>query len=145
FNGDGRLDLAVANEGSFPDYQGSLSVLLGNGDGTFQPQEQFAAGAVPSTLVAEGFDGDGRLDLATNNFVYGDVSVLLGNGAGTVQQQKQFARVHSSSLVLGDFNGDGRLDLATVNSGSEDVSVLLGNGDGTFQPQKQFAAGVFLG
>ena len=131
FNGDGRTDLAVANYGS-----NDVSVLLGNGDGTFQTQVTYAVGTDPSALVAGDFTGDGRTDLAVANLGSNDVSVLLGNGDGTFQTQVTYA-VGSApdALVAGDFTGDGRTDLAVANHGSNDVSVLLGNGDGTFQPR----------
>ena len=80
FNGDGRTDLAVANYGS-----NDVSVLLGNGDGTFQNQVPYAVGDLPNALVAGDFNGDGRTDLAVANYGSNDVSVLLGNGDGTFQ------------------------------------------------------------
>ncbi|MBV8269011.1 MAG: VCBS repeat-containing protein, partial [Planctomycetaceae bacterium] len=80
FRGDGRTDLAVANQGS-----DDVSVLLGNGDGTFQKAVQYATGTGPDALVAGDFRGDGRTDLAVANQGSNDVSVLLGNGDGTFQ------------------------------------------------------------
>ena len=137
FNGDGRTDLAVANIGS-----NDVSVLLGNGDGTFQDQVRYAAGDEPFALVAGDFNGDGRTDLAVANAGSNDVSVLLGNGDGTFQDQVRYAAGDEPfALVAGDFNGDGRTDLAVANYDSGDVSVLLGNGDGTFQDQVRYAAG----
>ena len=82
FNGDGRTDLAVANYDS-----NDVSVLLGNGDGTFQNQVTYAVGTGPDALVAGDFTGDGRTDLAVANYGSNDVSVLLGNGDGTFQNQ----------------------------------------------------------
>ncbi len=78
FNGDGRTDLAVSNELS-----NSVSILLGNGDGTFQPALQYAVGSFPGAIVAGDFNGDGRLDLAVSGS--DGVQVLLGNGNGTFQ------------------------------------------------------------
>ena len=86
FNGDGRTDLAVANTGS-----DDVSVLLGNGDGTFQNQVPYATGFEPSAIVAGDFTGDGRTDLAVANYGSNDVSVLLGNGDGTFQNQVPYA------------------------------------------------------
>ena len=138
FNGDGRTDLAVANYGS-----NDVSVLLGNGDGTFQTQVTYAVGTGPDAIVAGDFNGDGRTDLAVANYGSNDVSVLLGNGDGTFQPQVTYAvGTEPDALVAGDFNGDGRTDLAVANYGSNDVSVLLGNGDGTFQPQVTYAVGT---
>ena len=115
FNGDGRPDLAVANYGS-----NDVSVLLGNGDGTFQPQVTYAVGSSPVALVAGDFNGDGRPDLAVANYGANDVSVLLGNGDGTFQPQVTYAVGSSpTALVAGDFNGDGRTDLAVANLDSQ--------------------------
>ena len=137
FTGDGRTDLAVANSGS-----NDVSVLLGNGDGTFQPQVTYAVGTGHDALVAGDFTGDGRTDLAVANYGSNDVSVLLGNGDGTFRNQVTYAvGTGPDALVAGDFTGDGRTDLAVANYGSNDVSVLLGNGDGTFQPQVTYAVG----
>ena len=85
-NRDGSLDAVTANEGS-----NDVSILLGNGDGTFQAPRTFAAGAGPIAVTADDFNGDGRLDLAVAD--QGDpktgqgrgVSILLGNGDGTFQ------------------------------------------------------------
>src|ERR1035438_4809239 len=79
FNGDGKLDLAVDNPGS----PGTVSMLLGNGDGTFQAPVNSAAGPGSHSLVVGDFNGDGKLDLAMG--ANGAVTVLLGNGDGTFQ------------------------------------------------------------
>jgi hypothetical protein len=150
FNGDGRLDLAVTNfDFAAQTEPGKVSVLLGNGDGSFQTPAQSSVGAGPSSTVAGDFTGDGHLDLAVANEQSNDISVLLGNGDGTFQPQVTYA-VGSTpiALVAGDFNGDGRLDLAVLNQGTDPdfsgtVSVLLGNGDGTFQPAVEYAVGSF--
>ncbi len=140
FNGDGHIDLAVANSSGYGADPGNVSVLLGNGDGTFQSQVTYAVGQDPSAIVAGDFTGDGRLDLAVANFVSGTVSVLMGNGDGTFQPAQPYAvGAFPTSMVAGDFNGDGRLDLAVSNMESSDVSMFLGNGDGTFQPAKTVA------
>ncbi len=138
FNGDGHLDLAVANSGD-----NTVSVLMGNGDGTFQPQVTYRVGQAPQALVAGDFTGDGHLDLAVANSGDDTVSVLLGNGDGTFAPQKVTYAVGSSpdAILAGDFTGDGRIDLAVTNGGSNTVSVLLGNGDGTFAPQATYAVG----
>ena len=68
-----------------------MSVLLGNGDGTFQGQMTYPVGAKPVAIVAGDFNGDGRTDLAIANYCANDVSVLLGNGDGTFQPQVRYA------------------------------------------------------
>ena len=80
FNGDGHADLAVANV-----KDNSVSVLLGNGDGTFRPASRFATGVGPSGLAIGDFNGDGKPDLAVADSVGGTVTILLGQGDGTFQ------------------------------------------------------------
>ena len=96
-----------------------MSVLLGNGDGTFQPPVTYAVGGYPVAIVAGDFTGDGHLDLAVANRIRQRVSVLLGNGDGTFQPQNKRYAVGSDpdAIVAGDFTGDGRLDLAVANYG----------------------------
>jgi hypothetical protein len=144
-NGDGKPDLVVTNEG----YLGSgatVSVLLGNGNGTFQAQQNFAAGYSPHSVAVADVNGDGKPDLIVANtgsfFEPGVVNVLLGNGNGTFQAQQAVAsfRASSESVAVDDVNGDGKPDIAVANQGYP-VSVLLANGNGTFQAQQTFAAG----
>jgi hypothetical protein len=131
FNGDGKIDLAVANEGGGTG--GNVSILLGNGDGSFQTHHEYAAGNVPNSVIAGDFNGDGFLDLAVANFGSSNVSVLLGVGDGSFPSHVEYSvSMQPISVATGDFNGDGKLDL--VLAGGTSISVLLGNGDGTFQP-----------
>src|SRR4029077_16876959 len=158
FDGDGNLDLAVANWNCVPNHDdtdiicgaGTVSILLGNGDGSFQPRVDYPTGTAPSSIVAGYFNGDGKLDLAIANQSDSTVSVLLGNGDGTFRPQVAYATAaqespstfsgnNFGSLVIGDFNGDHRPDLAVA--GAATVSVLLGNGDGTFQKHLDSGAG----
>jgi hypothetical protein len=137
FNGDGNLDLATANVGTSPGL-GSVSILLGKGDGTFQSHVDYAQGGMPAVLAAGDFNTDGKLDLAFLDFQSGMLSVLLGNGDGTFQPgQSIFVGRFAYDLIAVDLNGDGKLDLVALvadNSNAVQPSVLLGNGDGTFQP-----------
>jgi hypothetical protein len=137
FNGDGKQDLVVANDAS-----NTLSVLLGNGDGTFQAKVDYPTGNTPWPVASGDFNGDGKLDLVVANRNSNTVSVLLGNGDGTVQDKVDFSVGASpTAVMLGDFNGDGMLDLSVANSASGTVSVLLGNGDGTFQSSLDYPTG----
>ena len=111
FNGDGRLDLATANGSAR-----HVSILLGQGDGTFQAAQDFGGGSEPVSVTVGDFNGDGRLDLATANVVADSVSILLGQGDGTFGAPRTLAvGAFPGSVTVGDFNGDGRLDLATAN------------------------------
>jgi len=148
FNNDGKLDIAVADSGS-----NNVSILLGNGDGTFQTTRNFDAGGVGgSSLAVADFNGDGKLDLAVgipaNVQVPGcggsSVSVLLGNGDGTFQPPQQAVVVNSRSIIVttGDFNNDNKPDLAVMRlvfdsslCGGSGFSVFSGKGDGTFQTE----------
>ena len=131
FNGDGVPDLAVSNS-----YQtDTVSVMLGNGDGTFQPQVSYPTGNGPFGLTIGDFNGDEKPDLVTANFDDNTVSVLLGNGNGIFQPQATYAIPAGGAyaVAVGDFNGDGKLDLVVTSQTGNTVSVLLGNGDGTFR------------
>src|SRR5690242_466263 len=131
FNGDGKLDLAglVPLATSNP-----VFVLLGNGNGTFQPPIIIDTGQDASVIAVGDFNSDGRLDLA----IFGNTaaSILLGNGDGTFQNPKPFAPGFNpgapANVAIADFNGDGKLDLALTEPAAS-VSIFLGNGDGTFQ------------
>ncbi len=140
-DGDRRVDIATCNSLS-----NDVSVLLGNGDGTFLVEARFGVGVDPSALIASDLDGDGHLDLATANMTSNNVSVRLGNGEGAFQREVRFAVGNRPwALIASDFNGDGRMDLATANSGSLDVSILLGNGNGAFKDEVHFDVGRGLG
>jgi hypothetical protein len=134
FNGDGKLDLAIMDScGSCTVSPNMVTILLGNGDGTFQVSGNYATGGGPIGIVAADFNGDGKLDLALANQVDSTVSILLGNGDGTFQSQTTVAVGTTPYwLAMGDLNKDGRMDLVTLNIGAGSVSVLLSNGKGAF-------------
>ena len=134
-NGDGRPDLAVANVGS-----NSVSVLLGNGDGTFQSQVSYGVQTHPTSVAIGDLNGDGRPDLAVSNADSASISILLGNGDGTFQSQVLYGtQAKPVQVAIADLNGDGKPDLVVSNEQASSVSVLIGNGDGTFQSQTTYA------
>ena len=140
-NGDGDPDLAVANRGS-----DNVSVLLGNGDGTFQSAVNYGAGDGPSSVAIGDLNGDGDPDLAVANWLSDNVSVLLGNGDGTFQAAVNYGAGDESSLCRHRRPGwRRRPGPGRGESGRADnVSVLLGNGDGTFQSAVNYGAGDSL-
>ena len=135
FNNDGQLDLASASSSS-----SSVSVLLGNADGTFQPAEHSATDSDPQSLAVGDFNADGQPDLVTQ-YAAG-VSVLLGNGTGGFSAPANIGVGFGNevSVAVGDFNADGKLDLGVLTNYSDSygaspysyLHVLLGNGDGSF-------------
>jgi hypothetical protein len=139
FNRDGKLDLALANVGSYDTnsstYTNSgVSVLMGNGDGSFESVTTYAAGSIPFFVAADDFNGDGKTDVAVANRNSDNISVLTGNGDGTFAEAVNYqAGTEPSSIAVGDFNADSKLDLKVVNFGSDSISQFLGNGDGTFR------------
>jgi hypothetical protein len=136
-NGDGKPDLVTTNQGD-----NTVSVVLGNGDGTFSAPRTFPVGSTPGGLAVADVNGDGKPDLAVANFNSNTVSVLLGNGDGTFQSQQTFGTGHGPSAVaLADVNGDGRPDLVVTNSGDNTLVVLLNAGNGTFRSQQTLTVG----
>jgi hypothetical protein len=104
-----------------------VSVLLGNGNGTFHSAVNFGVGANPYSVAVADANGDGRPDLVTANFNGDSVSVLLGNGNGTFHSAVNFGVGSApSSVAVADVNGDGRPDLVVANRDNTSVSVLLG-------------------
>ena len=162
-NGDGFPDLVVANgEGITNTFDGSVGVLLGNGDGTFQTPVNYSSGGQGAVSIATAdVNGDGHLDLVVANSCQGSdcsndgsVGVLLGNGDGTFQASVNYSSGGPvpTSVRIADVNGDGYPDLVLANfcakmpcpgyhSSDSTVSVLLGNGDGTFQAPVNYSSG----
>jgi hypothetical protein len=141
-NGDGRPDLTTANRGpTFPIPEpGTVSVLLGNGDGSFGANRDYAAGYAPGSVALDDLDGNGRLDLAVANE---GVSVLLGRGDGGFRAKVDYdvGGGYPGVVAIQDLNGDRRPDLVTVNGSSGTVSVLLNRGDGSFGTSREYPAG----
>jgi Bacterial Ig-like domain (group 3)/FG-GAP-like repeat len=160
-NGDGKLDLVLASTcgDAACHTDGSVAVLLGNGDGTFRPAVAYDSGGGFATAIAVAdLNGDGKPDVvvancsATPSATCDDsgnstVSVLLGNGDGTFQAAAAYGSggSHATSIAVADLNGDGKPDLLVANDcqscANGSVGVLLGNGDGTFQPTVTYQSG----
>jgi hypothetical protein len=136
FNGDAKSDIAIVNNTLAGT---TVGIMLSNGDGTFQPTVNYAAGSGGLDVKAGYFNADGNIDLAVVGQA-GTVNILLGNGDGTFQAPASYATGGTHDLVIGDFNNDGKFDVATMGNGI--ASVLLGNGDGTFQAHQD---AVFIG
>ncbi len=141
FNGDGIPDLVVTNAGAGGFGDDTVSVLLGNGDGSFQTGPTYVVGSHPFSVVVGDFNGDGIPDIATANEVSGDIGVLLGRGDGTFLPVTRYPDSTDPIWIeAADFNGDGVLDLVTANSNGNALQVFLGNGDGSFRHFGSFAA-----
>ena len=140
-NGDGRLDLLVANSGA-----NTVSILAGEAGGKFQTHADISIGksTVPFGLTIEDFNGDHVPDLAVADFASNTASILLGKGPGTFKSPVSYAiGFGPAGLTAGDFNGDGLPDLALADAGSDLVSILLDKSDGTFQAASGLAVGPY--
>jgi len=152
FNNDGKPDLVISDSSAIG--SSSITIHLGNGDGTFQAPLTYTLSAQTSQVIVGDFNGDGKADLGVANFstytgagaANGNVTVFLGNGDGTFQSPRVFpAGTSPIWMATGDFNGDGKADLAVVDNvywSNGYVDVLLGNGDGTFQEFVPYSLGT---
>ncbi len=131
FNNDGNFDLAITNEGS-----GSISILLGQGNGSFQlPAMTFSTGGSgPPAVIAADFNNDGKIDLAVANTQSNKIAILLGMGNGSflVPAILYATASHPTGLVSGDFNMDGNIDIAVTHRLAQQMLIFLGFGNGSF-------------
>lgn len=140
-NGDGKQDLAVGNL-----IDKTVSILAGNGDGTFQPATSFpASSTAPQTIAAGDFNGDGAQDLVTSNAgLPGTISVLLSMNGAFPKHTDLTVATGPTNVIAEDLNGDGKADIAVaytnssqfINSGL--ISIFISKGDGTFQPRVDY-------
>jgi Bacterial Ig-like domain (group 3)/FG-GAP-like repeat/FG-GAP repeat len=156
-NGDGKLDVVVSNAFACDTgcTNGSVGILLGNGDGTFQAARTYdSGGSGAGGIAVADVNGDGKPDVVVTNVCAGgpycefsntgSVAVLLGNGDGTFNPARVFSTGNQISryLALGDFNADGKLDVAVADGcggcGNRNIVIMLGRGDGTFQSPQTY-------
>lgn len=152
FNLDGNLDLAVTSTyteiGPFNSQltKGQLTMLLGNGTGSFPTNIFYTSdSAIPDGVAVGDLDGDSNLDVVVTFGNFNAVSVLPGQGDGTLDLAREFDYDVASgpiAVVIGDVNSDSQLDVVTANISSNNVSVLLGNGDATLQAPVPYAVGT---
>lgn len=152
-DGDGNPDIISADEcGDDPACRkGTVSVLLGSGDGTFQPRMVFDEGLFPLAVAVADFNGDRHPDLAIANpcgadltcVSNGGIGIMLGNGDGAFQPVTIYLATgfDTARLNVGDFNLDGHPDVVAVNAQGFDITVFLGNGDGTLQAGTDYIVG----
>lgn len=146
FNGDGKIDLAVLNTcgtspvcfpQAAPQGPGTVTILLGNGDGTFTVSPAtLTAGNVPWAMAAADLNGDGFIDLVVANQTSKNLTIFMGNGDGTFTPTNSSPATGNdpSAIAIGDFNGDGNLDLAVTNQNDNTVSILLNQNCASFPP-----------
>jgi hypothetical protein len=130
-NGDGQMDLVVGRFGLAPDYTGMVGVLLGNGDGTFNPAVDYTVGMGAYSLAVSDFDADGSTDVVVANDLSNSVSVLSNQGNGSFQVSGEYGVGNAFDpyqpyfVAAADFNKDGSPDIATANFADNSVSILL--------------------
>ena len=138
FNHDGFADVCVANIST-----ASVSILLGNGDGTYGRQQEITVGLQPRGIAVLDADGDGDMDIANTNRGSGNVSILINNGSGVFGAPEFFEGGGAGewALAAADMTDDGILDLIVGARTSQTIIVNQGNGDATFTPLVPQSAG----
>ena len=129
FNRDGKLDLAVSSSSS-----NTVSIFLGNGDGSFQPSTSLNTTTHPWGIAVGDLNGDGIPDLVIGSNSAAGLTIALGNGAGDFATSTLPGGICPQYPALADVNHDGKLDIVVGNQCNNGIAVYLGNGDGTFEP-----------
>ncbi|MCU1308280.1 MAG: conserved repeat domain protein [Acidobacteriaceae bacterium] len=144
-NKDGKLDLITANS-----VFGKFTVALGNGDGTFQPEQTYFTGWNSADQIASGdFNGDGNLDLVVVSFESNSATIYLGSASGVLTKgTSAFAGDGPEDVQVLDIDKDGKLDIVTSEYYSGKIQILYGNGNGLFPYLDEFgfspAAGALV-
>lgn len=149
FNGDGKPDIAVSSitysSGTTgTPVSGAISVLLGNGDGTFKAHLDSLTGNFPGVIAEGDFNDDGIPDLVAIEGTPASGQILatwIGSGNGTFTEMPGPSLAGMDSIAVGDFNNDGKLDVAAVGTNNMNVYIFLGKGDGTFAAPTQYPVG----
>jgi VCBS repeat protein/IPT/TIG domain-containing protein len=143
-NKDGKTDLLVVNESDTAPLEGGISVMLGNGDGTFSVLPKMVLGFMEDSVAVADFNGDHQVDLALTNFNNDQIAILIGNGDGTFHAAPKLAGGHAG-IQSADFNHDGKADLMAGFLTGVGFSIFFGNGDATFSSPVAYNIGFFGG
>lgn len=136
-NGDGHVDLLTSNLGS-----STVSIFLGNGDGTFQKDEILEGGLNGAFTGLGDLNEDGKLDFVITHWTENFLSTFLNLGGGKFADRVDVTTGSGNyGVAIADLNADGHLDAVTCNYRERSISVLFGQGDGTFQPAKTINKG----
>jgi hypothetical protein len=142
-NGDGFVDLATTNFNS-----GYLSILLGDGNGSFSISSSIQVGVNPRSVISADFSGDGKSDLAVANGNSYYISILINTGAGNFVVANNIVigsggNFHQFAITAADFNGDGKSDLAIAVGYPYNIKILLGTGTGSFGVATSFPGATY--
>lgn len=137
-NNDGKVDLAVVQR----NMAGTVTTLMGNGNGTFQAYQSYSVRNQPWAVLVGDLNGNSRADVVAMHHGTWDATVLLSNLDGTLGAGSNYlAGSYPYGAVLGDVTGDGKLDIAAANFGSANISIFKNNGDGSFSGSQSYSSG----